>query len=320
MDDKNEELILKMKLTKDAYGIAYTNAGVANYYQQEIINESKTPIKKETIVNTLDNPYKSGNLLRTPLLISAGALIISLILALLVGCTQKMGNLNFNIVVITFSCVVSIGTGLGIIIAIIVGISNARDRKKKITAYEASEKDRAKKQALIDKKYNEALEARNTKIKIYEKRKNEYLEYTETALKVYKKLLKTNYVYITYQDVIPICQFIQYLESGRCSSLEGENGCYNLYETELRNGVITNDQLTIADHYDSYMKNQFIVATLFKKALEPLPALKNATMLGRFDTYEMKENMRRIEACASISSYTGPLTKEKLRLFLNKIA
>ena len=41
-----------------------------------------------------------------------------------------------------------------------------------------------------------------------------------------------------YSSLICVCQFIQYLDTKRCYQLEGPNGCYNLYEMELRLGQI----------------------------------------------------------------------------------
>lgn len=49
-----------------------------------------------------------------------------------------------------------------------------------------------------------------------------------------------NFLYPKYREIVCVCQFTQYLESERCEELGGPNGCYNLFETELRLNLIVN--------------------------------------------------------------------------------
>lgn len=49
---------------------------------------------------------------------------------------------------------------------------------------------------------------------------------------------KRDIIYPKYQGFIPISSFLEYLKSGRCDSLMGHEGAYNIYENEMRLNLI----------------------------------------------------------------------------------
>ena len=51
-------------------------------------------------------------------------------------------------------------------------------------------------------------------------------------------LYAKNIVYSKYRNLVAIATIYEYFESGRCTELEGPNGAYNLYESELRSNII----------------------------------------------------------------------------------
>ncbi len=60
-------------------------------------------------------------------------------------------------------------------------------------------------------------------------------ENTKTLL---NKLYSKNIIFPKYRNFAAIAQIYEYLLSGRCDQLEGTNGAYNLYESELRQNII----------------------------------------------------------------------------------
>ncbi len=48
------------------------------------------------------------------------------------------------------------------------------------------------------------------------------------------KLLATGILHVKYADIVAISTILEYLETGRCTQLEGHEGAYNLYESEIR--------------------------------------------------------------------------------------
>ena len=49
-----------------------------------------------------------------------------------------------------------------------------------------------------------------------------------------QKLYDLNIIYPKYRAIIPVTMFCEYLEAGRCETLDGADGAYNKYEEELR--------------------------------------------------------------------------------------
>lgn len=52
------------------------------------------------------------------------------------------------------------------------------------------------------------------------------------------KLYNQDVIHTKYRNLTSCCMFLEYLESGRCDTLTGANGAYNLYESELRQDLI----------------------------------------------------------------------------------
>lgn len=63
------------------------------------------------------------------------------------------------------------------------------------------------------------------------------------------------------------------MTSARCESLEGVNGAYNLYESELRSNEIINQLSKIVTSLDSIKANQFMLYQELRKANDILSDL-----------------------------------------------
>lgn len=68
------------------------------------------------------------------------------------------------------------------------------------------------------------------------------IEQTENLLsdmyKARNNMYAANVVFGKYRDIVAIATFYEYLMSGRCTTLEGPSGAYNLYEAEIRADMI----------------------------------------------------------------------------------
>ena len=65
-------------------------------------------------------------------------------------------------------------------------------------------------------------------------------QYQET-LSVLEKYYNLGVIYKNYCSMVPVSMFVQYLESGRADKLEGHEGCYNLYENDLKFQIIVSE-------------------------------------------------------------------------------
>ncbi len=69
----------------------------------------------------------------------------------------------------------------------------------------------------------------------------------------------TNVVFAKYRDIVAYSSFYEYLESGRCDSLSGRDGAYNLYESEIRQNMIISKLSDVINSLDDIKQNQFVI-------------------------------------------------------------
>lgn len=83
-----------------------------------------------------------------------------------------------------------------------------------------------------------------------------YLERSESSLaEVYRK----DIIFEKYRVFPCTTQMYEYMASGRCSQLEGPEGAYNLYESELRANVIIDKLETIVSQLGNIERNQYVI-------------------------------------------------------------
>ncbi len=122
-----------------------------------------------------------------------------------------------------------------------------------------------------EEEYRQAMEAYNTKLSSNEFVCNELnkdiaqsklVESTVQAQidninSTLNKLYDTEIIYPKYRDLVSVTMFCEYIDSGRCSQLEGSNGAYNLYESEKRADLIIARMDEVVSSLDTIRQNQF---------------------------------------------------------------
>ncbi|MBQ9845551.1 MAG: hypothetical protein IJO54_05655 [Oscillospiraceae bacterium] len=93
-----------------------------------------------------------------------------------------------------------------------------------------------------------------------------------------EKLYSLDVIYGKYRDMVAISMFVQYLESGRCEELKGPNGCYNLYESELRQNMIIGKLSEISDKLDAIQANQYELYQTITQSNNKILALCDASL------------------------------------------
>lgn len=79
------------------------------------------------------------------------------------------------------------------------------------------------------------------------------------AKSLLERLYALDYIFPKYRNLIAMCTIYEYYMTGRVSELEGPNGAYNLYESELRQNLIINRLDTIISQLEQVKENQFIL-------------------------------------------------------------
>ena len=85
-----------------------------------------------------------------------------------------------------------------------------------------------------------------------------------------QKYYSMGFVYPKYRGLVPVFTLYEYLESGRCFSLLGHEGAYNLYENELRMNTIIGKLDDIIDRLDDISAGQRLLAQEIRRSNEQL--------------------------------------------------
>lgn len=128
------------------------------------------------------------------------------------------------------------------------------------------------------------------------------------------QLYGTGIVFGKYHDLVAITSFYEYLLSGRCETLDGVNGCYNLYESELRANIIINKLDAIGDSLEQIKGNQYMLYSQLSQInteLSSLNATTTAMLNGvRASAEIFLEHSAVIAHNSAVSAYYAKLNAE----------
>lgn len=140
-----------------------------------------------------------------------------------------------------------------------------------------------------------------------------------------KKIYAQDIIFPKYRNLVLVCSLYEYICSGRCYSLEGHEGAYNILEMEIRlDHIITQLDQVIA-RLDAIKENQFMLYSAIQetnqKATEILKstncAVKNLQNLC-ISTEKMNTEIASIEEKSVSTTYCTQRIQEELEC-LNRI-
>lgn len=118
---------------------------------------------------------------------------------------------------------------------------------------------------------------------------NKALQGLELAL---NQLYDEDVIFPKYRNIVAISTISEYLESGRCSELEGANGAYNLYEMELRQNIVIGQLSIVVNNLEQIRNNQYSLYEELTKSNQmigdivyEIKHLNNTTKLNAYFNY-----------------------------------
>lgn len=130
---------------------------------------------------------------------------------------------------------------------------------------------------VFDEDYREAVKRYNQKVEQYKKslvedaKRVDAERVKKTALQSSLNVLKSankktanclqqlynkNIIYPKYRNLACVCTLYEYFDSGRCTTLEGHEGAYNLLENEMRLNRIITQNNRILENLEAIRENQ----------------------------------------------------------------
>lgn len=239
----------------------------AIYTQKKLMNEHKVILQKrrpkEPVIKQIQKPEKPKKPELLKSLPKANGVIVS-------------SSLFFAGVVLFFCGPIGIIIGIALIAFGIFGLRTDKEQRETTAKINKQKTDEYEVLCIAYEKQMEkyALEietANQAHRTISEEYIIEVSRYdSETALtmeqhtEVLSSLQKTlddwyaqDVVYSKYRNLVAITTINEYLQSGRCSELEGHGGAYNLYEMELRQNIVINKLSNIVSNLEQIRDNQF---------------------------------------------------------------
>ena len=184
------------------------------------------------------------------------------------------------------------------VIVLIIGLSEASSTKK------------------YNKKTNEGIIAQNNKIaaknELTKKQIPEKLAIINPQIsqlkKCYAETKKTlndfysaDIIFPKYRNFVAVTTFLEYFASGRCSTLGGHEGAYNIYEQEIRLNLIISKLDDIIERLDQIESNQYMIANAIKESN------KKADMVYK-QLSNCADSLTRIEANTEVSAYCNRIS------------
>ena len=103
-------------------------------------------------------------------------------------------------------------------------------------------------------------------------------------------IYSANVIYPKYRNLVAVTTIYEYLASGRCDTLEGADGAYNLYEMELRQNIVIGQLSSVLDSLEQIKSNQFTlyseIAESNRKSAELLSDISDNVEFNRYASEE----------------------------------
>lgn len=205
----------------------------------------------------------------------------------------------FASVPITLVLLIIIFIVLSIVFLIVEFILNITIGKKR---YSSRMKKYTKESDRIDETNANQIVLYNEKKAIIDDRKSNVKKDLKDVEKTLSKYYDLDVIYPKYRNLVALTTFAEYLESGRCKSLYGYTGCYNVYEQELRQNTIIGKLDQVLIQLDQIKKVQF--ATYL--AIQQSNAIQSA-MLNTCN--EMLDETRRENAMLDAQAQDNKIIK-----------
>lgn len=95
--------------------------------------------------------------------------------------------------------------------------------------------------------------------KILDSETAQTMELLQKTIAARNELYAAGIIFGKYQNAVALSSFYEYLMSGRCEKLEGTNGAYNLYESEVRANRVIEQLDTVIDSLEQIKSNQYMM-------------------------------------------------------------
>ncbi len=172
---------------------------------------------------------------------------------------------------------------IGLIVGIIIAIYTIIEENQNINyEYKKNQREIEKDKERVDKENELIVKYRNTQ--------NLYLKNVNSCNQALKQLYDLDIIFPKYRNFIAISQIYEYYMSGRCTSLEGHEGAYNIFESEARQNIIILQLNNVLNQLEQIKQNQYLIYQAIKESNSILAQIESNSAAIAYNTSVIAEN------------------------------
>lgn len=152
-------------------------------------------------------------------------------------------------------------------------------------------------------------------VALIEKEISEAEELLKNTYNALNEMYGCGIIFEKYRDFVSVSTFYEYISSGRCYTLEGPQGAYNLYESEIRADILISQMSQVLTSLEKIKNNQYAIYSAINEANVQLQSLnssmnravKSLTSIEN-DTSNMSSKLEEIAENSSVIAYNTEAT------------
>ena len=262
--------------------------------EKELFCSQQSKEKAFTIINQLGIPAdirikgtKStlGNKLFNAIFWGIFRGVVGLIIGVIIGMLIESLTNSSGIAMIAIAISTLVGIGLGISEAKSGDTSENYEYEKSMKLLEDDKQRVAQEKALIP---------------TYRKQETLFAQNIASCTEILNQLYSADIIFPKYRNLIAISQIYEYFMSGRCTQLEGHEGAYNIFETEIRQNIIISQLNTVIDNLEEIKNTQYMIYDAIQESNQLLANIASNTSAIAYNTSVIAENSA---ICARYSHY-----------------
>lgn len=146
-----------------------------------------------------------------------------------------------------------------------------------------------------------------------------------TSRRNLEKMYSYNIVFPKYRNYIMVSSIYEYICAGRCTTLEGHEGAYNILELEIRLDHIITQLDTILKELSAIRANQYMLYSCLQEANHKIDTLlqEEARMADAMQalgtqSYEMNQRLGELQRSSELANYLAECSQRELH-YMNRM-
>ena len=165
-----------------------------------------------------------------------------------------------------------------------------------------------KENQILEKYNQDKLNIRNAQMANMEEEVKFLKERLIESNNLLNNLYDLNVLYPKYRNFIAVSSIYEYLSSGRCNTLEGYDGAYNIFEQDMKMNLIINKMDDILINLKQIKQNQYMLYNILQKINTDIAYIKEDFHQIRIQNESILENN-------SVIAYNSKITAQNSEIF-----